>query len=76
MITINLAKAKGIAHAARRAARDAEFKPLDVQATIPAMAAQAESARQVIRDKYAEMQAEIDAAKKPEEIKLAAAGVL
>lgn len=71
MITINLDKAKAIGHDIRRAARAEEFKPLDVQATIPSQAAQAEAARQVIRDKYAEMQVQIDAAVTPDEIKAA-----
>jgi hypothetical protein len=69
MIRINLAKAKEIAHGVRRAKRAAEFAPLDIQATIPAMATQAEAARQAIRDKYAEMQTEIDAAATPDELK-------
>lgn len=62
MITINIDKAKTIAHDKRRAARAAEFAPLDVQATIPAQAAAAEAARQVIRDKYAAVQTSIDGA--------------
>ncbi len=76
MISINIDKAKSIAHDARRAARSAEFAPLDVQATIPAKAAEAEAARQVMRDKYAAMQTAIDSATTAEEIKAAAAGVL
>ena len=71
MIVVNLDKAKAIGHDMRRAARAEEFKPLDVQATIPSQAAQAEAARQVIRDKYAEMQVQIDAAGTPDEIKAA-----
>lgn len=63
MITINLDKAKSIAHERRRAARAAEFAPLDIEATIPAKAAQAEAARQAIRDKYATLQTQMDAAK-------------
>lgn len=76
MISINIDKAKSIAHDARRAARSAEFAPLDVQATIPAKAAEAEAARQVVRDKYAAMQTAIDSASTADEIKAAAAGVL
>lgn len=71
MITINIDKAKGIAHDIRRAKRSEEFAPLDVQATIPSQASAAESARQVIRDKYAVMQTQIDSASTPEEIKTA-----
>ena len=69
MITINITKAKAIAHDVRRAARAEEFKPLDVKATIPSEAAQAETDRQAIRDKYATMQAAIDAAVDVEAIK-------
>ncbi len=69
LITINLLKAKTIAHEIRRQKRSAEFAPLDIQATIPAYAAQAEAARQEIRDRYAQMQINIDAANTPEQIK-------
>lgn len=71
MITINIDKAKDIAHNMRRAARAAEFAPLDVKATIASEAAAAEAARQFIRDKYANVQTAIDAATTPEAIKLA-----
>ena len=70
-IVINLDKAKNIAHDIRRAKRSEEFAPLDVQATIPSQASAAESARQVIRDKYAVMQTQINSASTPEEIKIA-----
>jgi hypothetical protein len=62
MITINLDKAKAIAHDKRRASRAAEFAPLDIKATIPSEAVAAESSRQFIRDKYADIQIQIDAA--------------
>jgi hypothetical protein len=68
VITINIDKAKTIAHDIRRAARSAEFAPLDIKATIPSEAAAAEAARQVIRDKYAAMQTAIDAALTTDEI--------
>ena len=71
MITINIDKAKAIGHDIRREERAKEFAPLDIQATIPAKAEEAEAARQVIRDKYAAIQQEIDAATTPEEIKIA-----
>jgi len=71
MINININKAKDIAHDIRRAKRSEEFAPLDVQATIPSQASAAESARQVIRDKYAAMQTQINSASTPEEIKTA-----
>jgi len=69
VITINLDKAKNIAHDKRRAARSSEFAPLDIKATIPAEAQAAEAARQVIRDKYATMQTAIDAATTVDQIK-------
>lgn len=68
-IGINLSKAKEIAHNKRRAARAEEFAPLDIKATIPSEALAAETARQAIRDKYAIMQAQMDAAQTPEELK-------
>jgi hypothetical protein len=46
-----------------------EFAPPDIKATIPSESAAAEAARQVIRDKYATMQAAIDAASTIGEIK-------
>ena len=70
-IVINIDKAKTIAHDIRRAARSAEFAPLDIKATIPSEATAAETARQVIRDKYAVMQTAIDAAATTDEIKTA-----
>jgi hypothetical protein len=71
VITINIDKAKTIAHDARRTARSAEFAPLDIKATIPSEATAAEAARQVIRDKYAAMQTAIDAATTTDQIKAA-----
>ena len=71
MIIVNLDKAKNIAHDIRRQKRSEEFAPLDVQATIPSEAVAAEEARQVVRDKYAAIQQEIDAANTPDEIKVA-----
>ncbi len=68
-IVIDINKAKAIAHDARRAARAAEFAPLDVKATIPSEAAAAEAARQAIRDKYAALQTQMDAAQTPEQLK-------
>ena len=61
-IAINLTKAKDIAHDKRRAARAAEFAPLDVKATIPSEATAAEAARAEVRAKYATVQTNIDAA--------------
>jgi hypothetical protein len=61
-ITVNLSKAKEIAHTKRRLARDEEFKPLDIKATIPSEAEAAEAARVKVRAKYAEIQTSIDGA--------------
>jgi hypothetical protein len=69
VITININKAKAIAHDKRRLARSAEFAPLDIKATIPSEAVVAEAARQLVRDKYAAMQTAIDAATTTDEIK-------
>jgi hypothetical protein len=71
VITININKAKNIAHDARRTARSAEFAPLDIKATIPSEATAAEAARQAVRDKYATMQTAIDAATTTDAIKAA-----
>lgn len=70
MIQVDILKAKLIAHDKRREARTEEFKQLDIQATIPSMAAQAEQKRQEVREKYAVMQTEIDAASTVDEIKV------
>jgi hypothetical protein len=74
MITINVEKAKAIAHDMRRAARAAEFAPHDevIAKRIPGVAeADAEAARAAIRAKYAAMQDQIDAASTPDEVKAA-----
>ena len=74
MITINLTKAKTIAHDVRRAARAEEFKPHDeiIMKQIPgADATAAEAARELIRTKYTEMQTAIDAASTVDAIKSA-----
>jgi len=72
MIKINIDKAKSIAHEMRRAKREEEFVPLDaiIMKQIPGNSAEeAEAARQAVRDKYAAIQAAIDAANEPDEIK-------
>ena len=73
MITINIDKAKAIGHDMRRAARTEEFKPYDeaIAKQIPGQMEGAEAARQAIRDKYAAIQTQIDAAQTPDEIKAA-----
>lgn len=68
-IGINLNKAKEIAHDKRRAARSAEFAPLDIKATIPSEAESAEAARQLIRDKYDILQTQIDGSSSVDEVK-------
>jgi DNA-binding transcriptional regulator YiaG len=75
MIKINVDKAKTIGHDMRRAARAEEFKPYDeaIAKQIPGTDG-AEIARQAIREKYAVVQAEIDAAATPDEIKAALKG--
>jgi hypothetical protein len=74
MISVNITKAKEIAHETRRAARAEEFKPYDdvIAKQIPNADAQiAESARQAIREKYAAIQEAIDAAGSVAELKSA-----
>ena len=73
MITINITKAKAIGHDMRRAARAEEFKPFDeaIAKQIPGAAEGAEAQRQAIREKYAAIQTQIDAATTPDEIKVA-----
>jgi hypothetical protein len=65
---VDMVKGKDCCHEKRRIKRAAEFAPLDVEATIPAKASQAEAARQAIRDKYAAVQTDIDACTTPEEL--------
>lgn len=67
----NMDKAKAIGHTMRRATRAAEFAPLDVEATIPALAAKAEEKRAAIRARYDKVQADIDAAANVDAIKAA-----
>jgi acyl-CoA reductase-like NAD-dependent aldehyde dehydrogenase len=72
MISIDMTKAKDIAHEKRRAARAEEFKPYDevIMKQIPGVSAeQAEAARQAIREKYATLQSQMNAAQTAEELK-------
>lgn len=65
MITVNMDKARAIAHTHRREARAQEFAPYDkiVALQVPGQnAADAETARAAIRAKYSTIQANIDAA--------------
>ena len=68
MIKVDLNKAKEISHDKRRTKREELFKPLDIQATIPMFAEQAEAQRQIIRDEFAVIQTEIDDAATVEEL--------
>lgn len=59
-IKVNLNKAKEICHEKRRMNRDKAFKPLDIEATIPFKAKEAEAKRQIIRNNDDKLQKEID----------------
>lgn len=70
----DLDKCKAIGHDKRRAARAEEFAPLDevIMKQIPGVdATKAEASRQLIRDKYSNIQDAIDAAETPDAIKAA-----
>lgn len=69
MIQINLDKAKEISHDKRRNKRAELFKQLDIEATIPTFAEQAEAQRQIIRDEFAAIQTEIDNAESIDQLK-------
>jgi hypothetical protein len=74
MITINVTKAKAIAHDKRREARTEEFKPHDevIMKQIPGNdSVAAEAARVAIRTKYTEMQTAINSATTVDQIKSA-----
>lgn len=76
-VDIDLPKAQEIGHTIRRIKRAEEFAPYDevIAKQIPGNdAAEAEAARQAIRDKYADIQDAIDAAETPDEIKAALDG--
>ncbi len=78
MITINIDKAKTIAHDLRRSARSEEFKPYDeiISKQIPGIAFQdAEASRQLIREKYATMQVAIDQSTNVQELKTVLQGI-
>ena len=72
MIKIDLTKAKEIAHEKRREARAEEFKPHDevIMKQIPGNdMTEAEAARQAIREKYEELQTQMNSAETVEELK-------
>ena len=68
-VITDLSVAQEIAHELRRTARDSEFLPLDRLATIQSETAKVETQRQTIRDKYAAIQTDIDAAATEAELK-------
>ena len=70
MIQVNLDKAKEISHEKRRNKRADLFKQLDIEATVPALAEQAEAKRQIIRDEFAVIQTEIDNAESVDQLKV------
>lgn len=72
MIAINIDKAKAISHDVRRAKRSEEFAPLDevIAKQIPgADVAAIEASRQEVREKFAEIQTQIEAAATADELK-------
>ena len=69
MITIDITKAKVIAHDVRRSVRNAAFAPLDIKATIPHEAEAAEASRAAIRSADATLQVSMDAATTADELK-------
>ena len=69
MITIDMTKAKVIAHDVRRSVRNASFAPLDIKATIPSEAEAAEASRAAIRSADATLQLSMDAATTADELK-------
>ena len=69
MITVDMTKAKVIAHDARRTVRNKAFAPLDVKATIPSEAAQAEADRAAIRVADDTLQTQMDAASDADALK-------
>lgn len=71
MISINLEKARNIAHSVRRKMRDEEMKPFDdiIAKQIPGNSfQQIESQRELIRKKYEAVQRKIDSANSAQEL--------
>lgn len=58
----DLGVSKEIAHHKRRRVRDQEFTPWDRKVTVPSEATAAEAERELIRQKYAQIQTDIDTA--------------
>tara|TARA_R110000751_G_scaffold23785_1_gene65461 strand:- start:90 stop:542 length:453 start_codon:yes stop_codon:yes gene_type:complete len=61
-LSTDIAKAKELVHAQRKAKRSEQFAPLDVEATVPVLAEAAEAKRQVIRDENAVIQTAVNKA--------------
>ena len=72
----DIAEARNIANRKRRQRRSAEFAPLDVEATIPDRAQQAEKKRSKIRAKYETLQKDIDAATDTNQLRVVMRGIL
>lgn len=68
MIGVCLDRARQISHDKRRSKRAELLKHLDIEATIPSLAEEAEEKRQIIRYEFAAIQAEIDNAATVEEL--------
>lgn len=73
--SVDVARAKDVCHNARRAKRAAEFAPLDVEATVPHLAAGAEAKRRAVRGKHDALQRRIDAATDEAGLKAVLAGL-
>ena len=76
-VEVDLDQAKSIGHDIRRTQRAEEFQPFDevIAKQIPGVdAAEAEAARQAIRDKYAAVQDAIDVAETSDGVKAALGG--
>lgn len=71
MIKVDLNRAKDISHEKRRQAREQEFAPLDIKATIPHLAESIEAQRQEVREKYADIQTQIEKATCVDDLKSA-----
>lgn len=69
MIKVDINKAKEIVHTKRRYVRANLLNQLDIEATVPLLAKQAEVQRQVIRAKFAAIQTEIDNAETSDQLK-------
>jgi len=61
-LSTDIAKAKELVHAQRKAKRSEQFAPLDIEATVPALAVEAEAKRQVVRDENTVIQTAVDKA--------------